>query len=123
MKHLCEMIVIDILPVMRKELALELINKHGFTKADVARLFDVSGTAISQYVNGIRGTSPILEKSPHHEEFMHEIEVSAELIATQKSDVLKELCRICEFLKRPGMISSLCGDGSVMCAECPKKLL
>ncbi|MDR0198416.1 MAG: transcriptional regulator, partial [Methanomassiliicoccaceae archaeon] len=76
MRHSCEMIVVDVLPIIRKELALELIEAHNIKKAAVARMFSVSGTAISQYVHGSRGNRALLEDSPNYMEFLKEIKFS-----------------------------------------------
>jgi len=119
------MIVTDILPIVRRELTLELMYKYGFAKKQIAEMFNVSVTAISQYVNGMRGTDTLLEDSIYYKEFMTEIERSAERIMAKESTVPRELCRICEFLKRPGMLDNIYGvperETIFLCSECPGK--
>jgi len=118
------MIVVDILPVVRKELSIELINVHNMTMAEVARLFKVSGTAVSQYVNGIRGDSALIENSPYHGEFMQSITASAEKLVTKKSDIAKELCHICAVVKKMGMLDHIYAKNKEKmpvsnCKSCP----
>ncbi|MCL2607396.1 MAG: transcriptional regulator [Methanomassiliicoccaceae archaeon] len=124
MKHPCEIVVVDILPVVRKELSIELIKVHKMTMADVARLFKVSGTAVSQYVNGIRGDSDLIENSPFNGKFMEAIATSAEKLANKKSDIAKELCHICAIVKEMGIIEHIYGNNKdeipvSECKNCP----
>jgi predicted transcriptional regulator len=119
------MVVVDILPIVRKELALELIKAHKMRKAAVARLFNVSGTAISQYVHGSRGNRAILEGSPLFGDFMAEIKSSAKRLASEKTGILEELCSLCGFVKRMGLMEVVYEEyGEIpaiaKCPECPK---
>ncbi|MDR2866546.1 MAG: transcriptional regulator [Methanomassiliicoccaceae archaeon] len=121
----CETIIVEILPIMRKKLALDLIETHRMRKADVARLFGVSGTAISQYVYGMRGNNSLLEDSPHYERFVKEISLSAEKVAEKKSNVTDELCRLCDLVKCIGMVDGIYDNKKgyipvIKCAECPR---
>ena len=122
------MLVVDVLPVIRKELSVELVNVHGMTMAKVAKIFKVSGTAVSQYIHGIRGDSAVVENSPHYEGFMEEITISAERLAKGESDIMKELCRVCEYVERVGILGYIHekGNGScamIECVECPRENL
>ena len=126
MRHSCELIVVEILPVIRKELALEMIKTHKVRKAAIARMFDVSGTAISQYVHGSRGNRNIVEESPQYGELMKEIKRSAKRLVEKKSGIVEELCLLCGFVKRSGMadfVYETNGERAPMskCAECPRK--
>ncbi|MDR0778893.1 MAG: transcriptional regulator [Methanomassiliicoccaceae archaeon] len=121
----CEIIIIDILPIIRKELAIELVKMHGISKARVARIFQVSGTAISQYIHGTRGNSSMIEDTPQYEQLLHEIYSSAEKIASRKKSVMEELCRLCDFVKSTGIVNHVymkdLGEVPVLkCIECPK---
>ena len=125
MRHSCEMIVVDILPIVRREIAVELVKTYGMKKVAVARLFGISGTAISQYVHGIRGNRSILENSSHYNEFMNEIKISAERLANKKSEPMDELCRLCRLAKKMGLLDhvheELRESGPLpTCPECPR---
>ena len=122
----CEIIIIDILPVIRKELAVKLVHSHGLNKANVARMFGVSGTAVSQYIHGTRGGDAKIRDSPLYSDFINEIAVSAKNIVSNGSTVDAELCRICEYVKRTGLHEYADGRAGadlppVKCAECPKQ--
>ena len=125
MKLPCEIVIIDILPIIRKELTLRLVNAHGITKSRVARMFDISGTAVSQYIHGSRGNNLLVENSPQYGALMAEISDSAEALASKKSNVGNELCRLCDVVMRNGLVefvyeSGMWKDRLGKCAECPK---
>jgi predicted transcriptional regulator len=103
MKIPCELIVWYVLPSIRRELARELVEKHHLSQAEVARRFGVTDAAISQYLKAKRGTSKEIENSGKYEEFRAEVEQAANRIVAG-SDIVTETCRICEMVKRSGML-------------------
>ncbi|MCL2785843.1 MAG: transcriptional regulator [Methanomassiliicoccaceae archaeon] len=118
----CEVIIVNILPIMRKELAIKLVDGHRFMKADVARMFGVSGTAISQYIHGTRGHDTSIKDCPNYTDFIREIAESASRIALKKGTVIDELCRLCDYAKRTGMHEYVRGgQPQAKCPECPRK--
>jgi predicted transcriptional regulator len=84
-------------------LARELVQKHHLSQAEVARRFGVTDAAISQYLKAKRGTNKELENSGKYEDFKREVETSAIRIING-SDIVVETCRICEMVKRSGML-------------------
>jgi predicted transcriptional regulator len=103
MKIPCELIVWYVLPSIRRELARELVEKHKLTQAEVARRFGVTDAAISQYLKSKRGTNKELENSGKYEEFKAEVAKAAQRII-DGSDIVTETCRVCEMVKRSGML-------------------
>jgi uncharacterized protein len=103
MKIPCELIVWYVLPSIRRELARELVEKHHLSQAEVARRFGVTDAAISQYLKAKRGTSKEIEASGKYEEFRGEVEVAAVRIMNG-SDIVTETCRICDMVKKSGML-------------------
>jgi hypothetical protein len=69
----------------------------------VARKFGVTDAAISQYLKAKRGTNKELENSGRYEDFKREVEISAVRIING-SDIVVETCRICEMVKKSGML-------------------
>ncbi len=106
MKIPCELIVWYVLPSIRRELARELVGKHNFTQAEVARRFGVTDAAISQYLKSKRGTSMELETSGKYGEFKLEIEKAAQRMV-DGSDIVTETCRICDMVKKSGMLAKI----------------
>ena len=103
MKIPCELIVWYVLPSIRRELARELVENHHFSQAEVARRFGVTDAAISQYLKAKRGTSKEIENSGKYEDFRKEVEVAA-VRMVNGSDIVTETCRICEMVKKSGML-------------------
>ena len=125
MKFACELVVTDVLPAVRRELANELTNVYFLTQKNVAILFGVTDAAVCQYKKGIRGKSEQILNGPYGQRFKDEISLSAELLNNGGSDITKELCRLCAFAKTSGLLDSLNesshDDLYTKCTECPNK--
>lgn len=124
MKLPCELIVFEILPTARGELAKELVTIHGYTQAKVASVFGVTSAAISQYLKGLRGGNVYIDKSVYRNVFYGKIAESARNIV-DGADLFGELCEICNFVKRIGMLDEIyLSQGSKVnlssCKECPR---
>ena len=124
MKLPCELIVFEVLPTARGELAKELVRVHGYTQAKVASMFGVTSAAISQYIKGLRGGNRYIDSSIYRNVFYGRISESAEKIANG-ADLGDELCDICNFVKRVGMLDEIYSmqgfrTNLSKCAECPR---
>ena len=122
MKFACELVVIDILPAVRRDLAKELILRHNMRQKDVAKLFGVTNAAICQYMKGLRGRSELIEDGEFGARFKKEICISADLLNSGKSDIIKELCRLCALAKASGILDDISDDDPyIKCTECPNR--
>jgi len=124
MKLPCELVVHEILPTARGEVAKELVTVHGFTQTRVAEAFGITNAAISQYLKGLRGGNPLVESSPFRNHFYECIAKAADNIA-EGHDVMEELCVICNDIKVCGMLDNIYkNQGEEMplaeCIECPR---
>ncbi|MBO5547204.1 MAG: transcriptional regulator [Candidatus Methanomethylophilaceae archaeon] len=121
MKIPCEIIVWYILPIIRREIANELVNVHHMTQAEVARRFSVTDAAISQYLKKKRGDSAIIEESEAYAEFQASIRESAKRIAVEDADFELELCRLCGTVRMSGLLNEVSlkqtGDTSANCND------
>ena len=121
----CELVVFDLLPTARGAIAKQLVEKHGRTQSQVAKMFGITSVAISQYVKGLRGGNPYIDASVHRDEFyLHIREIAANL--HNGADLVEELCCLCKFFKESGMIEEIYAkQGATMplskCMECPRK--
>jgi hypothetical protein len=107
MKIPCELIVWYVLPTIRREIAKELVTNYHMTQAEVAKRFGVTDAAISQYLKKKRGDSAVIEGSGLYKGFLEEVSVSARKIAEENGDVSVEICRICGYVKRCGMLAEI----------------
>ncbi len=105
MKIPCEVVVWQILPLVRRELARELVSVHGLSQADVAKRFGVTDAAISQYLTRKRGGE--YSGSPFYPEFMGEVEAAARRIAEEDADCGAEMCHLCATVKRSGFLNEI----------------
>ncbi len=96
----CEVITWYVLPVIRRELATNLVKEHGITQKKTAELLGLTNAAISQYVSKKRGKIDL--KGLGEEEF----EVSAKRILEGKP-ANEEICRLCKFLMSCGILEDI----------------
>lgn len=91
----CETAVWNILPVIRKEFAKNLIEIHGFNQRKVANVLGITEAAVSRYVSGKRGILEINDNT-----ILREIQKSTNrIIKGNDKTVWVEICRVCTLLK------------------------
>lgn len=110
MKTPCEVVVWYVLPAMRSEIARELVGTYHLKQSEVGKMFGVTDAAVSQYLNKKRGVSKVIESSPLYEDFLKQAKISASRLASGKATMVDELCRICTFAKRSGLMSLVYSD-------------
>ncbi len=110
MKIPCEVVVWYVLPIIRREVASELVNVHGMTQAEVARKFGVTDAAISQYLKKKRGESSMIERSVHYPELMEAIREAAKNLAEDKAPFESEMCKVCVAVRRIGLLEEIYTD-------------
>lgn len=104
MKIPCEIVVWQVLPLIRRELAKELVRSHNMSQAEVARKFGITDAAVSQYLTRKRGGE--YSELPCYSEFQSEIGDAAARIA-HGGDVGTEVCRLCLVVKRIGLLAEI----------------
>ena len=103
MKTPCEIIVWNIVPIIRKEFAKNLIENHGLNQRKVADKLGIAESAVSRYVSGKRGILEITD-----DEILDEIKLSTDKIAEENgSTVIEETCRICRILKSKEFVEGI----------------
>ena len=91
----CEYIVWNVLPAIRKEIAINLIENHGFRHREVADVLGITEASLLRYISGKRGYKVIFDKI-----FLKEIQRSTDrIVEGNDSTLLFEICRICNLLK------------------------
>jgi predicted transcriptional regulator len=103
MKIPCEIIVWQVLPVIRREFARNMIENHKFTQKKVAQKMGLTEAAVSRYVSGKRGNSDILDG-----EVLEEITKSVnQIVEGNGTSMIEETCRICRLIKAIGTIDGI----------------
>jgi predicted transcriptional regulator len=103
MKTPCEIIVWNIVPVIKREIAKMLVNEFGMNQKQTAEKLGTSEAAISRYLSGKRGVLEIGD-----EEIMKKIKKSAEKISQNNSyKVVEEICKICKLIRSKNMIDGV----------------
>ena len=92
----CEKIVWNLLPAIRRELAISLINEQKLSQKEVAERLGLSEAAVSRYINGKRGGLRILK----NENVKNQINKSAKKIVKGDEEVvINETCHVCKLLQ------------------------
>lgn len=103
MKIPCEIIVWQVLPVIRREFARTMIKNHKLTQKKAAQKLGLTEAAVSRYVSGKRGTSEILDG-----EILKEITKSVnKIVEGNGTSMIEETCRICSLIKASGTIEGI----------------
>ncbi len=92
----CEKIVWNLLPAIRRELAISLINEQKLSQKEVAERLGLSEAAVSRYINGKRGGLGILK----NENVKNQINKSAKkIVKGDEKVVINETCQVCKLLQ------------------------
>ena len=103
MKTPCEIIVWNVVPVIKKEFSKNLVENHGLTQKQVADKLGTTEAAISRYISGKRGVLEITDNK-----ILKEINESAKRIAKENGTVvIEETCRICRLLKSSEFVEGI----------------
>lgn len=120
MKTPCEIVVWYVLPTIRREMAKEMVDTYHMKQADVGRIFGVTDAAISQYLKKKRGGNEVIENSIYYPGLVAEIKKSVKAILDDASDMSREMCRVCFYVKNVGLLSEvysqLIGEEAPKCA-------
>jgi predicted transcriptional regulator len=103
MKTPCEIIVWNIVPIIRKEFAKNLVDNHGLNQRETANILGITEAAVSRYRSGKRGALEITNN-----EILNEIKNSTKRIVKENGiSVIEETCRICRLLKAAQFIDGI----------------
>ncbi len=95
MKSPCEVFASRIIPVIRGEIARELVAR-GHKKKEVAEILGITIAAVSQYVHGKRGVGGSEKLKERIREIADEIEEGK----LSEEDLSIKLCELCTLVKR-----------------------
>jgi predicted transcriptional regulator len=108
MKLPCEVAVRSVVPAIRALLAKELTKTHKLNQSEAANLLGITQTAISKYVNLVRGHTLSIENE-------RTVRVMIESTATalvngelKPKKVRLQICNVCRLVREKGLMCDLC---------------
>lgn len=103
MKTPCEVIVWNVVPVIKRELAKNLVSEFKLTQRETADKLGTTEAAVSRYISGKRGVLEITD-----DEILHEIKNSANRITEENGPaVIEETCKICKLMRSKNLIENI----------------
>jgi len=115
------MIVVQhVLPAIRLLIMKGLIEKHDLRKIDVAAKMELTPAAITQYLNGKRGSS-FVDSISQSEKTMKIVSEIAENLARNDipmEDIMEKLCLACNTIRSEGVVCQLHQKNLPVLEEC-----
>lgn len=94
-RTICEYMMWNGLPVIRKEIAKSMINDYGLSQKETAEKLELTPSAVCQYLSKKRGGTNISDES-----VLSEIKLSAKnILVNGNGYIISETCSICKLLK------------------------
>jgi len=92
----CETVVWKVLPLIRRELVNVFINKYGMSQKEAAQHFNLTESAISQYMRNKRGCLKL-----NDERFDRQLTMSADILIgdVKPENMQYEICRLCHLIQ------------------------
>ncbi len=91
----CEQYVWNVIPAIRSELAICLVEVFELTQQETAKKLGLTPPAVCQYLSGKRGNGTI------HQSLHYEVLASAErIIKDGESVAQQEICRLCHLVQK-----------------------
>ena len=95
----CEYVLWNLLPSVRHEIAISMINDFGLNQKEAAAKLGITPAAVCMYLSEKRGKSNIKDET-----ILKEIKKSAEnIIKDENIDPIEETCRLCKIIKSKGL--------------------
>ncbi|EHP89623.1 transcriptional regulator [Methanotorris formicicus] len=98
MKTRCEVMASRVIPMIRGEIARELVNR-GYAKKEVAEFLGVTIAAVSQYTSEKRGATT----SKRLKELVKEIVDDIENGKVSKGNLNDRFCKICSIIRKESL--------------------
>lgn len=108
-QHHCEFMCKKGLASIRRGIAIYLINDFNLSQKKVAKMLDLTNSAVCQYVSQKRGSEIEFDN-----EIKKEIEISTHIIFNDGSEHLQsEICRLCNIIRKNSeslSVLAVCND-------------
>lgn len=130
MKLPCEIVVRDVLPVVRAVVVKELAEKYDFTQEEIASKLGITQAAVSYYLGAKRGyKTRLLKEAKSIEEAGHKIAEGVARGTITQMEIIENICKMCKTLRardivceiHENLFPSLKGETCKLCTELPRK--
>ena len=116
----CEVAVKSVIPAIRAYIAKELTQTYDMKQTDVAFILGITQTAVSKYLNNVRGHAVRIDHAGEIQDTMNEI---ASRIAEKRvsgPQLMLEFCDVCKTVRRNGLMCQLCerSDSALEMKKC-----
>jgi len=104
----CEVAVKSVIPAIRAYVAKELTQTYDMKQTDVALILGITQTAVSKYLNNVRGQAIRID---HTEAIQNKMNKIASKIAERKvsgPQLMLEFCDVCKAVRQRGLMCQLC---------------
>jgi len=103
-RTICEHMMWNGLPVIRREIAESMINDFGLSQKETAEKLGITPAAVCQYISKKRGKTILKD-----EKILKEIKISAKIIINNgDGHVIEETCRICKLIRSNDSFIQIC---------------
>ncbi len=121
MNPACEIVVQHILPVIRANIAKELVSQ-GLTQKETASVLNLTQPAVSQYVSKTRGKQPFQIKDKKLNTMVGRFATRLRGNSLSDSDKNAEFCKICSYCRETALICKFHENAKTGCKICLGKL-
>jgi predicted transcriptional regulator len=126
----CEIVVRDVLPVVRSIVVKELAEKYNFTQEEIASKLGITQASVSYYLSAKRGyKTNLVKEAKLMEDVGHRIARGVAKGNITQMEIIENICRMCRTFRsrdivceiHESLFPSLKGEVCKVCVEPSKK--
>lgn len=97
MKLPCEICVRRLVPLIKRELVLELYEEHDLSQASISKLLDITRSSVTQYLKGLRAKNSYkVRRLRESSEMITKLAKDLVQKKINKQNIVKQFCEICK---------------------------
>ncbi len=104
----CEIATKSVIPAVKALIAKELTEKHGLKQSEIAKLLDISQSAVSKYTTKTRG---YVIRIDHVKEVRLSVDKIVNLVSNgehERTTFLRLFCQTCTIIREQGLMCEFC---------------
>jgi uncharacterized protein len=106
----CEVGAKTVLPAVKALMARTIVEKYGMKEQEAADILGLSQSAVSRYLNKVRGGIISIENLPEVQKLIDEMTDFLINEPQKKKEVLTLFCVTCVTIRKEGLLCSICKD-------------